>query len=132
MRKEKLADKLMHKNTAAGSIRAPATCNGLFSMRPSTKSTSMDGIVVNSPYVSRLPSFHSDLTCSLHKVTSMSWGCLVVACQICTFSPLPLWILRTARRHSPRRSSIPLTSSHTAIPRTRRWWMSLLGFSRIS
>ncbi|KAJ6006803.1 hypothetical protein N7451_004747 [Penicillium sp. IBT 35674x] len=35
---------------SAGSIRAPATCNGLFSIRPSTESTSMDGIVVNSPH----------------------------------------------------------------------------------
>lgn len=34
---------------AAGSIRAPATCNGLFSLRPSFGSTSMAGIVINSP-----------------------------------------------------------------------------------
>ncbi|KAI1121626.1 putative amidase [Nemania abortiva] len=33
---------------SAGSIRAPATCNGLFSLRPSFGSTSMEGIVVNS------------------------------------------------------------------------------------
>lgn len=33
---------------AAGSIRAPATCNGLFSLRPSFGSTSMSGVVVNS------------------------------------------------------------------------------------
>ncbi|KAI1084627.1 putative amidase [Whalleya microplaca] len=34
---------------SAGSVRAPATCNGLFSMRPSFGCTSMNGIVVNSP-----------------------------------------------------------------------------------
>ncbi|KAI0113931.1 putative amidase [Nemania sp. FL0031] len=33
---------------SAGSIRAPATCNGLFSLRPSFGSTSMEGIIINS------------------------------------------------------------------------------------
>ncbi|RBA17365.1 hypothetical protein FPRO05_02089 [Fusarium proliferatum] len=35
---------------SAGSVRAPAPCNGLFSLRPSFGSTSMNGIPVNSPY----------------------------------------------------------------------------------
>ncbi|CZR37382.1 uncharacterized protein FPRO_02358 [Fusarium proliferatum ET1] len=34
---------------SAGSVRAPAPCNGLFSLRPSFGSTSMNGIPVNSP-----------------------------------------------------------------------------------
>jgi hypothetical protein len=34
---------------SAGSVRAPAPCSGLFSLRPSFGSTSMEGIPVNSP-----------------------------------------------------------------------------------
>ncbi|KAG4252847.1 hypothetical protein FPRO03_08296 [Fusarium proliferatum] len=34
---------------SAGSVRAPAPCNGLLSLRPSFGSTSMNGIPVNSP-----------------------------------------------------------------------------------
>jgi Asp-tRNA(Asn)/Glu-tRNA(Gln) amidotransferase A subunit family amidase len=37
--------------TAAGSVRAPATCNGLLSMRLSFNSTSIEGMAVNSKYV---------------------------------------------------------------------------------
>ncbi|KAI1300060.1 amidase signature domain-containing protein [Xylaria venustula] len=35
---------------SAGSVRAPAPCSGLFSLRPSFDSTSMQGIPANSPY----------------------------------------------------------------------------------
>ncbi|KAJ5160568.1 uncharacterized protein N7482_007572 [Penicillium canariense] len=54
---------------SAGSVRAPATCNGLFSIRPSTNSTSMDGIIVNSPHFDVVGLFSRSLT-DLHHVIS--------------------------------------------------------------
>ncbi|KAJ5480157.1 hypothetical protein N7530_005666 [Penicillium desertorum] len=54
---------------SAGSIRAPATCNGLFSIRPSTESTSMDGIVVNSPHFDVVGLFGRSLS-DLHHLAS--------------------------------------------------------------
>ncbi|KAJ5930812.1 hypothetical protein N7466_006305 [Penicillium verhagenii] len=54
---------------SAGSIRAPATCNGLFSIRPSTESTSMDDIVVNSPHFDVVGLFGRSLS-DLHHIAS--------------------------------------------------------------
>ncbi|KAF9252091.1 hypothetical protein DTO006G1_2838 [Penicillium roqueforti] len=54
---------------SAGSIRAPATCNGLFSIRPSTESTSMDGIVLNSPHFDVVGLFGRSLS-DLHYIAS--------------------------------------------------------------
>ncbi|KAJ5726505.1 uncharacterized protein N7483_007862 [Penicillium malachiteum] len=69
--KSKIEQRLMSNdvNIAAGSIRAPATCNGLFSIRPSTESTSMDGIVVNSPHFDVVGLFGRSLT-DLHLLAS--------------------------------------------------------------
>ncbi|KAI1109788.1 putative amidase [Nemania sp. NC0429] len=54
---------------SAGSIRAPATCNGLYSLRPSLNSTSMTGIVVNSPLFDVVGLFSRTLG-NLHDVAS--------------------------------------------------------------
>ncbi|KAL4936545.1 amidase signature domain-containing protein [Aspergillus oleicola] len=54
---------------SAGSVRAPATCNGLFSIRFSTESTSMDGIIVNSPHFDVVGLFSRSLS-DLHHITS--------------------------------------------------------------
>ncbi|KAH8759977.1 amidase signature domain-containing protein [Diaporthe sp. PMI_573] len=54
---------------SAGSIRAPATCNGLYSIRPSVGSTSMKGIVVNSPMFDVVGLFSRELSSLQHIVS---------------------------------------------------------------
>ncbi|KAF9765336.1 hypothetical protein IL306_002424 [Fusarium sp. DS 682] len=46
---------------SAGSVRAPAPCNGLFSLRPSFGSTSMKGIPANSPAFDTVGQFSRSL-----------------------------------------------------------------------
>ncbi|RKL49535.1 hypothetical protein BFJ72_g994 [Fusarium proliferatum] len=54
---------------SAGSVRAPAPCNGLFSLRPSFGSTSMNGIPVNSPAFDTVGQFGRSLD-DLHFIVS--------------------------------------------------------------
>ncbi|CVK99416.1 related to D-mandelate dehydrogenase [Fusarium mangiferae] len=54
---------------SAGSVRAPAPCNGLFSLRPSFGSTSMSGIPVNSPAFDTVGQFGRSLD-DLHFIVS--------------------------------------------------------------
>ncbi|KAF4954898.1 hypothetical protein FGADI_5000 [Fusarium gaditjirri] len=54
---------------SAGSVRAPAPCNGLFSLRPSFGSTSMNGIPVNSPAFDIVGQFGRSLD-DLHFIVS--------------------------------------------------------------
>ncbi|KAI1357319.1 putative amidase [Xylaria arbuscula] len=56
---------------SAGSVRAPATCNGLYSLRPSFNSTSMAGIVVNSPLFDVVGLFSRTLN-NLHDLASLT------------------------------------------------------------
>ncbi|KAF5255207.1 hypothetical protein FANTH_133 [Fusarium anthophilum] len=54
---------------SAGSVRAPAPCNGLFSLRPSFGSTSMNRIPVNSPVFDTVGQFGRSLD-DLHFIVS--------------------------------------------------------------
>ncbi|CAH0018141.1 unnamed protein product [Clonostachys rhizophaga] len=54
---------------SAGSVRAPAPCSGLFSLRPSFNSTSMKGIPVNSPEFDTVGHFARNLR-DLHYIVS--------------------------------------------------------------
>ncbi|KAK9769981.1 putative Amidase [Seiridium cardinale] len=54
---------------SAGSVRAPATCNGLYSIRPSFGSTSMKGVMINSPLFDVVGLFSRSLE-DLHHIAS--------------------------------------------------------------
>ncbi|KAI1740718.1 putative amidase [Xylaria scruposa] len=54
---------------SAGSVRAPAPCSGLFSLRPSFGSTSMKGILTNSPKFDTVGQFGRSLD-DLHRIVS--------------------------------------------------------------
>ncbi|KAF5530149.1 amidase signature domain-containing protein [Fusarium mexicanum] len=57
---------------SAGSVRAPAPCNGLFSLRPSFGSTSMKGIPANSPAFDTVGQFGRSLD-DLHFIVSRTF-----------------------------------------------------------
>ncbi|KAF5561880.1 amidase signature domain-containing protein [Fusarium napiforme] len=72
---------------SAGSVRAPAPCNGLFSLRPSFGSTSMNGIPVNSPAFDTVGQFGRSLD-DLHFIVSHTFENIHQ-----TFSEFPTKIL---------------------------------------
>ncbi|KAG9504818.1 hypothetical protein J7337_004796 [Fusarium musae] len=72
---------------SAGSVRAPAPCNGLFSFRSSFGSTSMNGIPVNSPAFDTVGQFDRSLD-DLHSIVSHTFENIHQ-----TFSEFPTKIL---------------------------------------